>query len=206
MWWRRRGEGGRPQRRQRCHPMMACVVVFVAKIAIVVHAEEDRPRQGRRTTTLLLALVLLCPTLVLETDRLPRPVQCPPPVVVFITAAATLFLPQFHVPNLPKVHLLEAAAKPNLAFLPVFTPIVIIHIILVPLSHPARIARRRVVMIVGLVVIIGDGGIIPGANAAPRPSPSLPPSSCVHPPPPVGNHPTAYLADCYIYFFVAHRW
>jgi hypothetical protein len=60
--------------------------------------------------------------------------------VVFIAAAATLFLPQFHVPNLPKVYLLEAAAKPNLAFPPVFIPIVIIRIILVPPSHPAAIA------------------------------------------------------------------
>jgi hypothetical protein len=47
--------------------MMAHVVVFVAKIAIVGHAEEDQPHQGWRTT-LLLALVLLRPTLVLETD------------------------------------------------------------------------------------------------------------------------------------------
>jgi hypothetical protein len=60
--------------------------------------------------------------------------------VVFITAAATLFLPQFHVPNLPKVHLLEAVAKPNLAFLLVFNPIVIICIVFVPPSHPAAIA------------------------------------------------------------------
>jgi hypothetical protein len=175
---------------------------FVAEIAIVVHAEEDRPHQGRRTT-LLLALILLCPTLVFETDRLPRPVQRPLPVVVLLTAAATLFLPQFHVPNLPKVHLLKAAAKPNLAFLLVFIPIVIICIVLVPPSHPAVIARRRVVVIVGIVIIVGDGGIVPGANAAPRPSPLSPPLSCIHPPPPVGNRPTAYLADCYIYFFVA---
>jgi hypothetical protein len=119
--------------------MMACVIVFVAKIAIVVHTEEDQPHQGRRTT-LLLALVLLCPTLVLETDQLPWPVQHPPPVVVFITAATTSFLPQFHVLNLPKVHLLEAAAKPNLAFRPVFIPIVIIHILLVLPSHSAAIA------------------------------------------------------------------
>jgi hypothetical protein len=47
--------------------MMAHVIVFVDKIAIVVHAEEDQPHQGWRTT-LLLALVLLCPTLVLKTD------------------------------------------------------------------------------------------------------------------------------------------
>ena len=119
--------------------MMAHVVVFVAKIAIIVHAEEDQPHQGR-WTTLLLALVLLRPTLVLETDRLPRPVQHPLPIVVFITATARLFLPQFHVPNLPKIHLLEAAAKPNLAFLPVFIPIVIICIVLVLPSHPATIA------------------------------------------------------------------
>ncbi len=118
---------------------MACVVVFIAKIAIVIHTEEDRPHQGWRTT-LLLALVLLCPILVLETDQLPWPIQRPPPVVVFITATATLFLPQFHVPNLPKIHLLEAAAKPNLAFLPVFILIVIICIVLVPPSHPAAIA------------------------------------------------------------------
>jgi hypothetical protein len=136
---RRRGEGGRPRRHRQCCPMMACVVVFVAKIAIIIHAEEDQPHQGRRTT-LLLALVLLCPTLVLETDQLPWPVQFPPPVMVFITAAATLFLPQFHVPNLPKVHLLEAAAKPNLAFLPVFIPIVRICLVLVPPSHPTAIA------------------------------------------------------------------
>jgi hypothetical protein len=183
-------------------PMMACIVVFVAKIAIVVHAEEDRPHQGRRTT-LLLALILLCPTLILEMDQLPWPVQHPPPVMVFITAAATLFLPQFHAPNLPKVHLLEAAAKPNLAFLLVFIPIVIICIILVLPSHPATIAQCRVVVIVGVIVIIGNRGIIPGADATPRPSPSLPLLSCVHPPPPVGNRPTTYLADCYIYFFVA---
>jgi hypothetical protein len=111
---------------------------LIAKIAIVIHVEEDQPHQGRRTT-LLLALVLLCPALVLETDQLPRPVQRPPLAVVFITAAATSFLPQFHVPNLPKVHLLKAAAKPNLAFLPVFIPIVIICIILVPPSHPVAI-------------------------------------------------------------------
>jgi hypothetical protein len=135
----RRGEGGQPQRCQGHQPMMACIVVFIAKIAIVVHAEEDRPHQGRRTT-LLLALILLCPTLVLEMDQLPWPVLCPPPVVVFITAAATSFLPQFHVPNLSKVHLLEAAAKPNLAFLLVFIPIVIICIVLVPPSHPTGIA------------------------------------------------------------------
>ncbi len=182
--------------------MIACVIVFIAEIAIVVHAEEDQPHQGWRTT-LLLALVLLCPTLVLEMDQLPQPIQCPPPVVVFITAAATLFLPQFHVPNLPKVHLLEAAAKPNLPFLPVFIPIVIIHIVLVPPSHPTAIARRRIVMIVGIVVIVGDRGIVPGANAAPYLSPLSPPSSCVHPPPPVGNRPTAYLAYCYIFFFIA---
>jgi hypothetical protein len=60
--------------------------------------------------------------------------------VVFITTAATSFLPQYHIPNLPKVHLLEAAAKPNLAFLPVVIPIVIIYIVLVPPSHPAAIA------------------------------------------------------------------
>jgi hypothetical protein len=119
--------------------MMACIVVFVAKIAIVVHAEEDRPHQGQRTT-LLLALVLLHPTLVLETDRLPWPVQRFPPIVVFIATSAMLFLPQFHVPNLPKVHLLEAAAKPNLAFPPVFIPIVIFRIVLVPPSHPTAIA------------------------------------------------------------------
>jgi hypothetical protein len=140
MWQQQRGEGGRPQRHQQCCPMMAHVVVFIAKIAIFVYAEEDQPHQGWRTT-LLLALVLLCPTLVLETDQLPQPVQHLPPIVVFITAAATLFIPQFHVPNLPKVHLLEAAAKPNLAFLPVFIPIVIIHIVLVPPSHPAAIAQ-----------------------------------------------------------------
>jgi hypothetical protein len=60
--------------------------------------------------------------------------------VVFIATAATLFLPQLHVLNLPKVHLLEAAAKPNLAFPLVFIPIVIICIVLVPPSHPAAIA------------------------------------------------------------------
>jgi hypothetical protein len=60
-WRGHRGEGGRLQRRQQCCPMMAHVVVFIAKIAIIGHAEEDRPHQGRRTT-LLLALVLLCPT------------------------------------------------------------------------------------------------------------------------------------------------
>ncbi len=38
---RQRGEGGQPQRRQQRCPMMAHVVVFVAKIAIVIHAEED---------------------------------------------------------------------------------------------------------------------------------------------------------------------
>ncbi len=200
-----RGEGGRPQRCQRHCLMMACIVVFVAKIAIVVHAEEDRPHQGRRTT-LLFALVLLCPTLVLATNQLPRPVQCPPPVVVFITAAATLFLPQFHVPNLPKVHLLETAAKPNLAFLPFFIPIVIICSILVPPSHPAAIARCCVVIIVGVVVIVGNGGIVPRAGAAPRLLLSLPPLPCVHPPLPVGNRPTAYLADCYIYFWLRHHW
>jgi hypothetical protein len=182
--------------------MMACVIVFIAKIAIAVHAEEDRPHQGRRTT-LLLALVLLRPTLILETDRLPRPIQRSSPVVVFIATAATSFLPQFHVPNLPKVHLLETAAKPNLAFLPVFIPMVIIHIVLVSPSHPAAIAPCRVVMIVGVIVIVGNGGIVPGANAAPRPLPLLPPLLCVHPPPPVRNHPTPYLDDCYIYFFVA---
>jgi hypothetical protein len=58
-------------------------------------------------------------------------------------------------------------------------------------------------MIVGVVVIVGNGGIVSGANATPCPLPSLPPSLCIHPPPPVGNRPTAYLADCYIYFFVA---
>jgi hypothetical protein len=47
--------------------------------------------------------------------------------MVFIAAAATLFLPQFHVLNLPKVHLLEAAAKPNLAFPPVFIPIILLY-------------------------------------------------------------------------------
>jgi hypothetical protein len=177
--------------------MKAHVVVFVAKIAIVVHAEEDQPHQGWRTT-LLLALILLRPTLVLETDQLPWPVQCPPPVVVFIAVAATLFLPQFHVPNLPKVHLLEAAAKPNLAFPPVFIPIVIICIVLVLPSHPAAIPRRCVVVIVGIIVIGSNGGIVPRAGTAPGPSPSLPPLPCVHPPLPVRNCPTAYLADCYI--------
>jgi hypothetical protein len=122
--------------------------------------------------------------------------------VVFITAATTLFLPQFHVPNLPKVYLHEAAAKPNLAFLPVFIPIVITCIVLVLPSHPAVIAQRRVVVIVGLIVIVGNGGIVPGANAAPRLLPLSPPLLCVHPPPPVRNCPTAYLADCYIDFFV----
>jgi hypothetical protein len=58
-------------------------------------------------------------------------------------------------------------------------------------------------MILGVIVIIGNRGIIPGANAAPCPLPLLPPLSCVHPPPPVGNRPTTDLADCYIYFFVA---
>jgi hypothetical protein len=64
----------------------------------------------------------------------------PPTQVVFITAATTLFLLQFHVPNLPKVHLLKAVAKPNLAFLPVFILIVITCIVLVLPSHPAAIA------------------------------------------------------------------
>jgi hypothetical protein len=196
------GGGGRLQWRQQRCLMVACVIVFVAKIAIVVHTEEDQPHQGWRTT-LLFTLVLLCPTLILETDRLPRPVQRPPPVVVFITTAAMSFLPQFHVPNLPKVHLLEAAAKPDLAFLLVFIPIVIICIVLVPPSHPAAIVQRCIVMIVGIIVIIGNGGIVPKADAAPRPLPLLPPLSCSHPPPPVGNCPTAYLADCYIYSFVA---
>jgi hypothetical protein len=58
-------------------------------------------------------------------------------------------------------------------------------------------------VIVGVIVIVGNGGIIPGANAAPHPLPSLPLLLCVHPPPPVRNPPTTYLADCYIYFFFA---
>jgi hypothetical protein len=58
-------------------------------------------------------------------------------------------------------------------------------------------------MIVGVIVIVGDGGIVTGANTAPRPLPLSPLLLCVHSPPPVGNCPTAYLADCYIYFFVA---
>ncbi len=60
--------------------------------------------------------------------------------MVFIAASATSFLPQFHVLNLLKVNLLEAVAKPNLVFPPVFIPIVIICIVLVPPSYPAVIA------------------------------------------------------------------
>jgi hypothetical protein len=56
-------------------------------------------------------------------------------------------------------------------------------------------------MIVGVVVIVGKGGIVAGANAAPRPLSLLPSLSCVHPPPPVRNRPPAYLADSYIYLF-----
>ncbi len=103
---------------------MAIYVLFM------VHADTDDDDDDNDNDTLIFYSI----------DQLPRPVQHPLPIVVFITATARLFLPQFHVPNLPKVHLLEAVAKPNLAFLPVFIPIVIICIVLVLPSHPAVIA------------------------------------------------------------------
>ncbi len=78
------------------------------------------------------------PPLFLKQTNFLGPSNAPPPVVVFIAATSTSFLPQFYVPNLPKVHFLAAAAKPNLALLPVCIPIVIIRIFLFTAFSPYR--------------------------------------------------------------------